>query len=83
MEKILVVEVCEHPYKMLQKKTTTFSDFLDSGGPLQIAIGNECVFSIIGVTSYGSTYCGQKSSPGIYTRVSSYLDWIEVNVWGS
>lgn len=53
----------------------------DSGGPLQVAIGNECVFSIIGLTSYGSTYCGGKNSPGIYTRVSSYVGWIEGKVW--
>jgi len=54
----------------------------DSGGPLQVVLGDECVFSIIGLTSYGSRFCGIKNSPGIYTRVSSYIDWIESNVWG-
>lgn len=54
----------------------------DSGGPLQTTIGNQCVFNIIGLTSYGSTFCGGKNSPGIYTRVSSYIDWIEEKVWG-
>lgn len=55
---------------------------LDSGGPLQTTIGNQCIFNIIGLTSYGSTFCGGKNAPGIYTRVSSYLDWIEPIVWG-
>lgn len=53
--------------------------FLDSGGPLQTTIGNACVFDIIGIVSYGSTNCG--SAPGIYTRVSSFTDWIEKTVW--
>lgn len=70
--------VCSNPKKNV---TMRFSVSTDSGGPLQIAIGNECVFSIIGITSYGSTFCGNKNSPGIYTRVSSYIDWIEKNVW--
>lgn len=54
----------------------------DSGGPLQTSINqNECIFKIVGITSYGSTFCGAKNSPGIYTRVASYTDWIEKNVW--
>ncbi|CRL05180.1 CLUMA_CG018056, isoform A [Clunio marinus] len=55
----------------------------DSGGPLQITVGNKCVFGIVGVTSYGSTFCGSRNAPGIYTRVSSYIDWIEDKVWGN
>lgn len=52
----------------------------DSGGPIQIHHGeNQCIHHIIGITSYGSVYCGGES--GVYTRVSSYLDWIEKIVW--
>ncbi|XP_055524826.1 serine protease snake-like isoform X2 [Wyeomyia smithii] len=53
----------------------------DSGGPLQITKQeNHCVFYIIGITSFGQT-CGS-TVPAIYTRVASFLDWIEPIVWG-
>ncbi|XP_070504854.1 trypsin-1-like [Chironomus tepperi] len=56
----------------------------DSGGPLQIVSQkNKCIYLIIGVTSYGAAYCGGPNSPGVYTRVSEYVDWIEQKVWGS
>ncbi|XP_053661013.1 serine protease snake-like [Anopheles marshallii] len=52
----------------------------DSGGPLQISTNDEaCVAQIIGVTSFGIG-CGSKT-PGIYTRVSEYVSWIESIVW--
>lgn len=34
---------------------------------------------VVGITSYGQM-CGSKI-PGVYTRVFSYLDWIESIVW--
>jgi len=52
-------------------------------GPLQIVSNsNKCVYVIVGITSFGRS-CGLKSSPGFYTKVSAYLDWIENKVWGS
>uniref|UniRef100_U5ERT1 Putative trypsin-like serine protease n=1 Tax=Corethrella appendiculata TaxID=1370023 RepID=U5ERT1_9DIPT len=52
----------------------------DSGGPLQITDpNNQCLYYVIGVTSLGKS-CGG-ATPAIYTRVSSYLDWIESVVW--
>lgn len=47
----------------------------DSGGPLQIKIDN-CMHKIVGVTSFGKG-CGNIGVPGVYTRVSHYIDWIE------
>lgn len=39
------------------------------------------MYDIIGVTSFGSG-CGlSKSHPGVYTRVSYYIKWIEDIVW--
>lgn len=38
------------------------------------------MFDLIGITSFGSRKCGTKK-PGVYTRVSSYLNWIESIVW--
>ncbi|XP_055640649.1 uncharacterized protein LOC129778038 [Toxorhynchites rutilus septentrionalis] len=48
----------------------------DSGGPLQVKLlhnGRMTPF-IVGITSFGAA-CGM-STPGVYTRVSSYIDWI-------
>ena len=53
----------------------------DAGSPLQIASTNDtCKWTIIGIASYGFSYCGQAGVPGIYTRVWPYKDWIEALV---
>lgn len=53
----------------------------DSGGPLQIVHPNsQCLFQVIGVTSFGQG-CAMIDIPGVYTRVSHYLPWIENIVW--
>lgn len=51
----------------------------DSGGPLQIYPKGSYAAKIVGIVSFGVD-CGSKF-PGIYTRVASYLDWIEPHVW--
>lgn len=49
----------------------------DSGGPLQVYHRDvKCMFKIVGVTSFGQG-CGIVGVPGVYTRVSFYLDWVE------
>ncbi|XP_017783264.1 PREDICTED: venom protease-like [Nicrophorus vespilloides] len=50
----------------------------DSGGPLQ----KKSTFhhTIYGVTSFGKA-CGLANFPGVYTRISYYIDWIEKIVW--
>lgn len=54
----------------------------DSGGPIQVvAKDNQCVYDIIGITSFSTPTCASKNSPSIYTKVSAYLDWIEAKVW--
>lgn len=53
----------------------------DSGGPLQVVLKNPyCMYSLIGVTSFGK-FCGYANSPAIYTNIASYIDWIESIVW--
>ncbi|XP_034836881.1 serine protease snake-like isoform X1 [Maniola hyperantus] len=58
----------------------------DSGGPLQVMPDRvDCIYTfplhkIVGVTSFGRD-CGRKMAPGVYTRVSRYIDWIESIVW--
>lgn len=53
----------------------------DSGGPVQIRKVHNTgfLYHIVGVTSFG-VLCGS-SAPGVYTRVSSYISWIEKEVW--
>lgn len=57
----------------------------DSGGPLQVKIPLPyaligSMYNIIGVTSFG-VGCARPNLPGAYTRVSSFIDWIERIVW--
>ncbi|KAF5278598.1 hypothetical protein FQA39_LY00640 [Lamprigera yunnana] len=53
----------------------------DSGGPLQVVLEEPyCMYSIIGVTSFGK-FCGFPNSPAVYSRVSAYVQWIEDIVW--
>ena len=46
----------------------------DSGGPLIVNTGKK--LTLVGVTSWGYG-CGIKGSPGVYTKVANYIDWIE------
>ncbi|XP_045775532.1 trypsin-1-like isoform X4 [Maniola jurtina] len=57
----------------------------DSGGPLQVKINlpysrEGSMHFVIGVTSFGIG-CARPNLPGVYTRVSSFVDWIEGIVW--
>lgn len=45
----------------------------DSGGPLATADGS----ALIGLTSFGSRKGCEQGKPQAFTRVSSYLEWIE------
>lgn len=53
----------------------------DSGGPLQVYHPTEyCMYTIIGVTSSGFD-CGVIGAPGFYTRVFTFVPWIESKVF--
>ncbi|XP_031633773.1 coagulation factor X-like [Contarinia nasturtii] len=51
----------------------------DSGGPLQVFPSNSTISTVVGIVSFGIS-CGT-ALPGVYTRVSHYLEWIESYVW--
>ncbi|XP_071451047.1 venom protease-like [Hetaerina americana] len=46
----------------------------DSGGPLMWPRGDQ--YYVIGVVSYGFR-CAEPGYPGVYSRVTAFLDWIE------
>nr|AAV91011.1 hemolymph proteinase 13 [Manduca sexta] len=53
----------------------------DSGGPLMIKHKKiNCMYLILGVTS-GGRGCAWRGKPGLYSRVSHYISWIESVVW--
>jgi secreted trypsin-like serine protease len=47
----------------------------DSGGPLVIAAQDGQGYVQIGIVSWGRQ-CGHPEFPGVYTRISSYFEWI-------
>ncbi|CAG9806987.1 unnamed protein product [Chironomus riparius] len=56
----------------------------DSGGPLMRSgsFPNTIYphFLLVGIVSFGPKKCGTKDAPGVYTRVSEYIDWINSNI---
>ncbi|GIY49571.1 proclotting enzyme [Caerostris darwini] len=49
----------------------------DSGGPL-MTVNDDDRWEVIGIVSWGRR-CGDPTYPGVYTRITSYLDWITEN----
>lgn len=56
----------------------------DSGGPLMAIDGRTYLdrpyWYSVGIVSFGPTPCGSIGWPGVYTRVSSYINWILQNI---
>ncbi|KAK7601268.1 hypothetical protein V9T40_008709 [Parthenolecanium corni] len=54
----------------------------DSGGPLQVRIPDmTCMYSQVGIISYGGFICGQRNVSSIYTKISPHIPWIQSIVW--
>lgn len=52
------------------------------GGPLMLYHQESDVpyWALEGIVSYGDEVCNERKVPGVYTRVSKYLDWISSNL---
>lgn len=48
----------------------------DSGGPLML---NDGKWTQVGIVSWGIG-CGKGQFPGVYTRVTSFMNWITKNL---
>lgn len=88
---------CKTVYQSLQVPAFTIGDteicatgpaggkdscFGDSGGPLVVAADNDRGYAQVGIVSWGPQ-CGNPLYPGVYTRVSSFSNWIKDNVNGN
>ncbi|KAG8581672.1 hypothetical protein GDO81_007749 [Engystomops pustulosus] len=47
----------------------------DSGGPLTCQDPTSKQYVIYGITSWGNG-CGERGKPGVYTRVTAFIEWI-------
>ncbi|XP_054152744.1 ovochymase-like [Oppia nitens] len=52
----------------------------DSGGPLSCKLYNLNKWVIVGVASFTGLGCQIDRTPGIYTNVEAYLDWIDKSI---
>jgi len=53
----------------------------DSGGPL-MRLDNGAIphYFLAGIVSYGPKNCGTPDIPGVYTRTSKFIDWIQSKI---
>lgn len=54
----------------------------DSGGPLHAVglLNDDTRYIQHGIVSFGPRLCGSDGMPGVYTKVSYYMDWILNNL---
>jgi len=57
----------------------------DSGGPLMTRVGSNTFYTLIGAVSWGSPErpCTYQEGPGVFARVTTFLDWMEETTRGS
>ena len=75
-----VVQITDHYLCAGSMGSTKDSCQGDSGGPLMQIDPQKRRFYLTGVVSFGRR-CATPGFPGVYARVSYFLDWISKNLW--
>lgn len=53
----------------------------DSGGPMVMVDSvTSPKYYMFGIVSFGSKFCGAKTTPGVYTNIVMYMEWILDNI---
>ncbi|KAK2184069.1 hypothetical protein NP493_283g00013 [Ridgeia piscesae] len=52
----------------------------DSGGPLVCRTDGDGPWVLQGITSWGSELCATAKKPGVYTKVTAFLDWVDSTI---
>nr|XP_022902326.1 uncharacterized protein LOC111415067 [Onthophagus taurus] len=54
----------------------------DSGGPIMYSVVDDGIIRWVqaGLVSFGTKVCGTEKVPAVYTKISSYMDWILSNI---
>lgn len=68
------ITIIYHLIDKFNQKFGFFDFFL--GGPLMMRL--ESRWYQLGIVSFGNK-CGEPGYPGVYTRVSEYMDWVREN----
>lgn len=68
---VLIKAILEHVFLVFQG---------DSGGPL-VCKHEKAPFVLYGIVSWGAS-CPQPRKPGVFARVSVFLDWIQSRIKG-
>ena len=55
----------------------------DSGGPLVCRANGGGPWMLHGITSWGTGICAKAQKPGVYARVTAFLDWIDSTISGT
>ena len=72
------------PACLIQCALIKVNEIKISGGPLMHIrrIERGSYYELIGVVSFGWSYCELSDDPGVYGRVTSVLSWIEGKIQG-
>jgi secreted trypsin-like serine protease len=79
---VLIMDICKQVYNFDERKQICAGNYQyskdscqgDSGGPLMYQVNGQWIVS--GIVSYGDE-CAKLYRPGVYTRVSYYVPWIQ------